>query len=464
MKIKQLTFALSSITASVLLIGCNSGNSNSTPPANGNNLAFYTDSQATVPLHNLNLKTTINQLTKQAVYVKNNGNYAVTVPQSLLGKNIDGLTLTNNSCTNTLSANSVCSFTVEFKPRVVINDTATLSYAQTNSSQKAGLSANNNALSIKVSTQDAATNRYMIEYWCGFSGSFCGQSSTDDVNPAATHVIMAFANVESNGSMYVDTESWPTTLISGWQASGKKVLISVGGQNVSWTDVFSNPTTFAQSVASVINTYKIDGVDLDIENGTATPQQVSDTINILRQTIGESALITIAPQNVGVYQGVTTIPAVNVSQGVASWNFFVPVLESSINSINLVMQQDYNNWYGGDNSVYNASAISIGYIENSYLNWVNSPLTIFPASWDTPQLSGFSGVPNSKLIIGVPAAESAATAGFYPDPAMVIGAYQGLESAPYNQQVAGFMMWDSYWDTQNSNLLSNTIATMLGLN
>lgn len=31
-------------------------------------------------------------------------------------------------------------------------------------------------------------------YYCGFGGNFCGQSTTNDVYPKTTHVILAFAN------------------------------------------------------------------------------------------------------------------------------------------------------------------------------------------------------------------------------------------------------------------------------
>jgi hypothetical protein len=65
-------------------------------------------------------------------------------------------------------------------------------------------------------------------FWCGFSGTFCGQSNSDDVNPKTTTVILAFANTQSDGSVIADTD-FPITLVTKWKSGGKKVIISVGG-------------------------------------------------------------------------------------------------------------------------------------------------------------------------------------------------------------------------------------------
>jgi hypothetical protein len=66
-------------------------------------------------------------------------------------------------------------------------------------------------------------------FYCGFGGNFCGQSSTDDVSSNADMVILAFGNTQTNGSVIVDEANFPTGLVTSWQKSGKKVLISIGG-------------------------------------------------------------------------------------------------------------------------------------------------------------------------------------------------------------------------------------------
>lgn len=452
---KKLNSLLLLVAAGFTMTACNSGTS-STSTTTTSGLGFYSDSQAKDPLTKVNLKSELNKFTKQRIYVKNNSSHTIVIPQAAFSKSIAGLSVIDNNC-STLASSQTCSFILEFTPQSVVHES--LSYSLT------GIGGISSSLKLDLITTQTVGKPVLVEYWCGFSGDFCGQSTGNDVNAAATHVIMAFANPNPSvpGAIIVDTANWPTALIAQWHAQGKKVLISVGGQNDNWTTIFENPANFAASVAQVISTYNLDGVDLDIENGSATPIQVADTINMLRNQVGPDALITIAPQNVGVYQA-SSVPAGSDSEGVGGWNFFVPVLENAVNSIDLVMQQDYNNWYGGDNSVYNASAASAGYIMNSYLNWVNSPLTIFPTSWGVTPIAGFSGVPSNKMIIGVLASLQAGISAYYATPQMIESAYATLQQSPYNQEVAGFMMWDSYWDSQNSYLISNTAAQLLNLN
>ena len=66
-------------------------------------------------------------------------------------------------------------------------------------------------------------------FYCGFDGDSCGHSKTDDVNPAATIVILAFVNTQADGSVRMDEANFPQVPFNSWKASGKKVLISVGG-------------------------------------------------------------------------------------------------------------------------------------------------------------------------------------------------------------------------------------------
>lgn len=115
-------------------------------------------------------------------------------------------------------------------------------------------------------------------FYCGFGGNFCGQSTTDDVSSKSAIVILAFANILTNGSIQVDDANYPTTLVNNWKAAGKKVLISVGGQNVDWDVAFTtgqNTINFINSISDAINKYNLDGVDLDIESYRVAPRLVA---------------------------------------------------------------------------------------------------------------------------------------------------------------------------------------------
>jgi chitinase len=314
------------------------------------------------------------------------------------------------------------------------------------------------AISAAFVTKPVPANNHVLSvFWCGFGGDFCGQSTTDDVNPKATHVILAFANTNADGSVYVDTAHWPTTLIKNWQAQGKKVIISIGGQNGLWVPIFNNPNNFINSVKSIINTYGLDGVDLDIENYETAPQAVALTINQLRQALGTSKQIIISPEIVGVYQA-SSVPS--ATAGGSAWNYFVPVLKDSLSSIDYVQPQFYNNWYGGNG--YNPSGASADYIVNGYINWINQVAGMFPTSWAITPIPNFSGVPASKLVIGVLASTSAGGAAYYATPDMIAAAFNTLQQT-YQVQPGGIMMWDSNWDKLNGYTISNKAASLLGL-
>lgn len=104
-------------------------------------------------------------------------------------------------------------------------------------------------------------------YYCGFGGNFCGQSTDNDVYPKTTLVILAFANTLSDGSIIMDEVNFPTLPYNDWKASGKNVLISVGGQNGNWGNVFASNTSatnFVNSAVDIVKRFNLDGVDLDI--------------------------------------------------------------------------------------------------------------------------------------------------------------------------------------------------------
>lgn len=131
-------------------------------------------------------------------------------------------------------------------------------------------------------------------FYCGFGGDFCGQSSTDDINPKTSIVILAFANTKSDGSIIVDSANFPSALVKTWKSTGKKVILSVGGQNGHWDAVFANDNNinnFIKTVSAALIQYNLDGIDLDIEAYAATPRTVANTIMRLKTNIGSKLLI-----------------------------------------------------------------------------------------------------------------------------------------------------------------------------
>ena len=142
-------------------------------------------------------------------------------------------------------------------------------------------------------------------YYCGFSSEFCGQSKFDDVNPKSDYVFLAFANIRADGCAVVDSANFPATRVARWQSSGKKVLLSVGGQSGKWEFAFATSqsrSNFAATLAAAVTKYKLDGADLSLEYYGATPKTVANTIISLKSALG-SKLLSVTPECVTVYQG-----------------------------------------------------------------------------------------------------------------------------------------------------------------
>jgi chitinase len=246
-------------------------------------------------------------------------------------------------------------------------------------------------------------------FYCGFGGDYCGQSKEDDLNPSASIVILAFSNTNSDGSVSIDDANFPTALVKKWQASGKTVVVSVGGQNGNWGYVFANSTSinnFVTSLAAAVTKYGLDGVDLDIESYNAAPFTVANVIIQLKKALG-TKLIIVSPEDVAVYQG-SAVPDANSTAGIA-FNYFVPIIKLADKSIDYYQPQAYNNWYDAE------TGGSLRYLQDVYENWLNLQGT---GQWDTP-LPDFNGVDGNKLLIGVLASPSAGGAAYYATPATI---------------------------------------------
>src|SRR5262249_46920196 len=82
------------------------------------------------------------------------------------------------------------------------------------------------------------------------------------------------------------------------QAAGKKVVVSVGGQNgTESVNDSASAANFANSLYSLMQTYGFDGVDIDLENGL-NATYMSQALRQLSSEAGASLVITMAPQTI----------------------------------------------------------------------------------------------------------------------------------------------------------------------
>ncbi|MFF3614378.1 chitinase [Streptomyces sp. NPDC002580] len=221
--------------------------------------------------------------------------------------------------------------------------------------------------------------------------------------------------------------------IKAKQAAGKKVIISIGGQNgtISVSDSAS-AANFANSVYSLMQTYGFDGVDIDLENGL-NATYMSQALRSLSAKAGSSLVITMAPQTIDMQS--------------TSNSYFQTAL--NIKDILTVVNMQYYNsgsMLGCDGKVYSQGSVD------------------FLTALACIQLQG--GLDPSQVGLGLPASTSGAGSG-YVSPAIVnnaldclakltnCGSFKPSKAYP---GLRGAMTWSTNWDASAGNAWSNAVG------
>uniref|UniRef100_A0AAU3I2L4 chitinase n=1 Tax=Streptomyces sp. NBC_01393 TaxID=2903851 RepID=A0AAU3I2L4_9ACTN len=221
--------------------------------------------------------------------------------------------------------------------------------------------------------------------------------------------------------------------IKAKQAAGKKVIISIGGQNgtISVSDSTS-ATNFANSVYSLMQTYGFNGVDIDLENGL-NATYMSQALRSLSAKAGSSLVITMAPQTIDMQS--------------TSNSYFQTAL--NIKDILTVVNMQYYNsgsMLGCDGKVYSQGSVD------------------FLTALACIQLQG--GLDASQVGLGLPASTSGAGSG-YVSPTIVnnaldcltkltnCGSFKPSKAYP---GLRGAMTWSTNWDASAGNAWSNAVG------
>ncbi|MFD5591610.1 chitinase [Streptomyces griseorubiginosus] len=221
--------------------------------------------------------------------------------------------------------------------------------------------------------------------------------------------------------------------IKAKQAAGKKVVVSVGGQN--GTVSVSDPTSaanFANSVYALMQTYGFDGVDIDLENGL-NATYMSQALRSLSAKAGPSLVLTMAPQTIDMQ---------------STSNAYFQTALNVKDILTVVNMQYYNSgsMLGCDGKVYSQGSVD------------------FLTALACIQLEG--GLSPSQVGLGVPASTSGAGSG-YVSPTVVnnaldcltkgtgCGSFKPSRTYP---DLRGAMTWSTNWDAAAGNAWSNAVG------
>ncbi|MFC4499895.1 MULTISPECIES: chitinase [Streptomyces] len=217
------------------------------------------------------------------------------------------------------------------------------------------------------------------------------------------------------------------------QTAGKKVVVSIGGQNGTVTvNDTTSAANFANSVYGLMQTYGFDGVDIDLENGL-NATYMTQALRSLAAKAGSSLVLTMAPQTIDMQSTSNT--------------YFQTAL--NVRDILTVVNMQYYNsgsMLGCDGKVYSQGSVD------------------FLTALACIQLEG--GLAPSQVGLGLPASTRGAGSG-YVSPTVVNNALdcltRGTNCGSFKPSrtypdLRGAMTWSTNWDATAGNTWSGAVG------
>lgn len=345
----------------------------------------------------------------------------------------------------------------------------------------AGESAKSATVTATTSTgSGGSTGHALVGYLHASFANGSGYTRMADVPDSWDIIDLAFGEPTSTTSGDIRFTRCPVTecpsvesdtdfkaAIKAKQAAGKKVLISIGGQNgqVQLTTTAARDT-FVSSVSKIIDTYGLDGLDIDFE-GHSLSLDTSDTnfkspttpvivnlisaLKTLKAKYGSKFVLTMAPETFFVQLGYQYY-------GTGKWGgqdpragAYLPVIYALRDDLTLLHVQDYNSGsiMGLDNQYHSMGGADF------HIAMTDMLLTGFPVAGDANNV--FPPLRPDQVAIGMPASTNAGNG--YVTPSEVTktldcltrktncGSYATHGTWP---GLRGLMTWSINWDRYGS--------------
>nr|WP_202438615.1 glycoside hydrolase family 18 protein [Streptomyces sp. SID8356] len=277
----------------------------------------------------------------------------------------------------------------------------------------------------------------------------------------------------------VESEADFKAAIKAKQAAGKKVLISIGGQNgqVQLASTAARDA-FVTSVSKIIDTYGLDGLDIDFE-GHSLSLNTGDTdfraptspvivnlisaVKTLKAKYGSDFILTMAPETFFVQLGYQFY-------GSGPWGgqdpragAYLPVIHALRDDLTLLHVQDYNSGpiMGLDNQYHSMGGADF------HIAMTDMLLAGFPVAGNTSRV--FPGLRPDQVAIGLPASTNAGNG--HTSPAEVNKALNCLikktDCGSYQTHgtwtdLRGLMTWSINWDRFNNWEFSRNFNSYFG--
>lgn len=251
----------------------------------------------------------------------------------------------------------------------------------------------------------------LVGYWHNFTNPSGPTIPISQISNDFDVIVVAFGDDAGNGnvSFTVDpgagSEAQFIADVAAARSRGKKVVLSLGGQNGTVT--LNNSTqvaNFVNSMEDLIRYYGFDGVDIDLESGAGVSHGAAVQTNLvtaikqLNTRIGPSFYLSMAPEHPYVQGGFAAYSGI--------WGAYLPIIDGLRQELDLIHVQYYNN--GALYSPYSQNGLAEGSVDML----VGASLMLIEG-FRTNNNTGvvFNGLRPDQVAFGLPSGPSSANSG-----------------------------------------------------
>lgn len=306
----------------------------------------------------------------------------------------------------------------------------------------------------------------LVGYWHNFTNPSGDTFPLGQVSSDWDVIVVAFADDAGNGnvSFTLDPraggESQFISDIAAKRAQGKKVVLSLGGQNGSVTvNSQAQADNFASSLAAILKKYGMDGIDLDLESGSGVTQGAAIqtwlpvAVKSLKSKMGGSLYLSMAPEWPYVEGAYTSYGGI--------WGAYIPIIDQLRGELTILHPQYYNN--GAVNTAYGQN------LPAGSTNQLVATARMLIEGFGYGAGKTFAPLRPDQVAFGVPSGPSSAGSGFT-TPDQVNSALDCLTRLTNCGSVRppqayptfrGVMTWSINWDRHDGLTFSRPVASKL---
>ncbi|MGL5067776.1 MAG: glycosyl hydrolase family 18 protein [Sarcina sp.] len=320
---------------------------------------------------------------------------------------------------------------------------------------------------------DGLPDKLLVGYWHNFDN---GSTNTHLKDTSLNYDIIDVAFVESmpdQATMYFEPyNATPEEFkkeIEYLQSKGKKVIISIGGQNGRLhLDTKEKEDIFVKTMIEIVEKYGFDGIDIDLEGGAVSlgPGDIDinnpttpKVINLISATkricsyFGDEFILTMAPEVTYVQGGMIAYAG--------PWGAYLPVIHLLRDELTLLHVQHYNHGSqeGIDGNTYAQGTADF------QVAMAEMMITGFNVGRNPDNF--FQGLPASKVAIGLPSSRQAAGSGYITEAEALksldylikgkdFGGKYKLQNPEGYSDFRGVMTWSTNWDETVNFQFSDT--------